>query len=179
MQRFSYRDVRLRFVRGRLWIGLRVQESAEVLWRIFTDTRWWPLWGPSVRRVQVRGSTVVVHQGLRGRVWTVLGFSVPFFVDQVGPGYFWSWRVGGIRATGHEVRPEGSGASWLAFTVPVWGIFYLPVCVRAATNVARLARLLSSHASDHEDPAPINGNSFSTEKKTANSLAPGSSERVG
>lgn len=161
--------IRLRIIDRRLWIGLWVDRPAELVWSVFTDTRLWPRWGPSITGVLVDGPNIVVHKGMRGRVRTVLGFSAPFEIDRVEAGKFWSWRIGPWTATGHEVHDDGPRASWIVFTVPLWGFFYVPVCLMAAWRISILVRRLPvgpNHA------APIKGNSFSMVKNTANSCAP-------
>ena len=151
---------------GRLGIALRVHQPVERVWAVFADTRLWPIWGPSVRSVTVIGSNDFIYKGMRGSVRTILGLSLPFEIDHVDPGRSWSWRVGGVKATGHEVLPEGPHASWIVFTVPLWGFFYLPVCLVAARRMSSLLRRLRASS---PQAALIKGSSFSMEKNTANS----------
>ncbi len=168
-----------------LSVGVRVRSPVEAAWTVFTDIRLWSEWGPSISGVEIEGPDFRVSPGMRGRVRTIFGVTLPFEIDHVEPGRSWGWRVGGVRATGHEVEPEGPEASWITFTMPLWAFAYIPVCLWAARRIAALARrrlLLSSvgaeaYARFHD--APMRGSSFSTVKKTAYSLAPASSERVG
>lgn len=130
----------LRRTSRRFAVGLRTNLPAETLWAVLSDTRLWPKWGPSVTRVEVEGTNFFVHEGMRGRVRTVLGRTFPFEIDAVKPGIAWSWRVGGARATGHKVIAHGPDAAWIVFTMPWWALFYAPVCLWAAKRIARLAQ---------------------------------------
>jgi len=81
----------------------------------------------------------VVVAGLRGRVRTRLGLSLPFEITAVEPGRAWRWRVAGVAATGHRVEPLGPMRCRVVFEVPRWAAPYALVC-RAALR--RLSRLL-------------------------------------
>jgi len=124
----------------RLRVGLRANCRPEAVWAVLSDTRLWPTWGPSITRVAVEGTDVVVHKGMRGRVCTVFGWTLPFEIDHVEPGKSWTWRVAGVKATGHEVLPDGAQGAWIVFTMPVWALFYAAVCLWAARKIALLAR---------------------------------------
>lgn len=167
-----------------LSVGLQVKGSAEAVWSVLTDTGLWPVWGPSVFGVDIEGPDFRVSPGMCGRVRTIFGVTLSFEIDHVEPERSWGWRVGGVRATGHEVEPEGPEASWIIFTMPLWAFAYIPVCLWAAKRIAALVPrrlLLPVGAEPYKRfcEAPMRGNSISTLKKTANSLAPASSERVG
>ncbi len=140
MERASVLRFHLRRASGYLGVELRTNIPAEPLWAVLGDTRLWPKWGPSVTRVEVEGANFFVHEGMRGRVGTVLGPTFPFEIDAVKPGIAWGWRLGGVRATGHEVIADGPNAAWIIFTMPWWALFYAPVCLWAAKRIARLAR---------------------------------------
>lgn len=167
-----------------LSVGLRVGSPTQAVWTVLTDTRLWAEWGPSISGVEIEGPDFRVSPGMCGRVRTIFGVTLSFEIVHVEPERSWGWRVGGVRATGHEVEPEGPEASWIIFTMPLWAFAYIPVCLWAARRIAALARrrpLLPVGAEPYKRfyEAPMRGNSFSTVKKTANSLAPASSERVG
>ena len=51
----------------------------------------------------------------------------------------WSWTVAGIPATGHRVIPVTETSSRVAFTIPRWAPFYVPVCRAALRAIGRLA----------------------------------------
>lgn len=130
----------------RLHVGLRANCRPEAVWAVLSDTRLWPKWGPSITRVAVEGSGFVVHKGMRGRVCTILGRTLPFEIDDVEPGRSWSWRVAGVKATGHEVLPDGAHGAWVVFTLPVWAFLYAPVCLWAARKITLLAGAPGVHA---------------------------------
>ncbi|MFP4071837.1 MAG: SRPBCC family protein [Desulfovibrionales bacterium] len=112
--------------------------DADVVWTVLTDTRLWPIWGPSVRDVET--AQHIIGPGSSGRVKTVFGFWVPFEVTAFEPKSFWSWKVAGIQATGHRVRHLAPGVTELEFSVPFWAAPYLAICALAARRIGRLAR---------------------------------------
>ncbi|MFB1490805.1 MULTISPECIES: hypothetical protein [unclassified Thiocapsa] len=48
-----------------------IEAPAGVAWRILTDTREWPIWGPSVRAVEAPAD--LIGPGMRGRIQTPVG----------------------------------------------------------------------------------------------------------
>ncbi len=73
-----------------------------------------------------------------GRVRTPFGIWLPFVVEDFEPGYYWDWRVGGIKATGHRVEPRGDHQSILSFSVPDWALGYGMVCRLALVRIEAL-----------------------------------------
>ncbi|WP_448384328.1 SRPBCC family protein [Desulfosoma sp.] len=130
--------VQLERTSRRIRIGLRAHCASEAVWAVLSDTRLWPKWGPSITHVAIDGTDVVVHRGMRGRVRTVVGWTLPFAIDDVEPGRSWNWRVAGVIATGHEVIPDGTQGAWIVFTMPVWALCYAPVCLWAARKITLL-----------------------------------------
>lgn len=124
----------------------QLNAPAQRVWRLITDTRTWPRWGPSVRAVDC--GERFVRPGLRGRVRTVMGIWLPFRVRVFEPGRFWDWQVAGVGATGHRVEPAGPDQCRLSFTVPLWATPYRMVCRAALT---RIEALLATSA--RENPA--------------------------
>lgn len=114
-----------------------IHVPATTAWRLLTDTRAWPQWGPSVRAVD--SPVRFIEAGTRGQVQTALGAWLPFQVTEWEPDESWAWSVAGIPATGHRVRPIGATTCTVAFTVPTWAPFYLPVCHVALRRLNRLA----------------------------------------
>jgi hypothetical protein len=125
-----------------------IPASPEAVWSIITDTRLWPVWGPSVAAVET--NQTFVGPGSKGRVRTVLGIWVGYEVTHFAPGRAWSWKVAGIPATGHEVRPLGPNRCILEFAVPVWAAPYLIVCAFAARRIGKIAQ-------DKRRAAPVIG----------------------
>jgi len=120
-------------------VARTVDAPADRVWTLLTDTDRWPDWGPSVRAVASEDR--VVRAGTTGRVATALGPSLPFVVTTCTDRR-WTWRVAGVRATGHRVEPPADGdpdRCRAVFEVPLWAPIYVPVCVLALRRLARLA----------------------------------------
>ncbi len=131
------RERRLSEVRKMRDFSKIINAPAPRVWRLITDTRSWPRWGPTVRAVEC--SERFIHAGSTGRVRTPFGIWLPFVVVVFEPErYYWDWRVGGIAATGHRVEPRGSHQSLLSFSVPDWAIGYGMVCRLALVRIERL-----------------------------------------
>ena len=122
----------------------RLDVPANRVWRLITDTRTWPVWGPSVRRVDCKDR--YVHAGSSGRILTAVGIWVPFVVGAFEPESYWDWRVAGVAATGHRVESIGQNRCRLSFTVPAWAFGYGLVCRLA---LMRIDRLLMQTAKNH------------------------------
>ena len=125
-------------MRPHIFFSQMLDAPAESVWRLITDTRSWPRWGPTVTAVDCPER--YIREGSTGRVRTPLGIWLPFTVERFEPEHYWDWRVGGVAATGHRVKPLGQQQCELAFTVPYWAFGYGVVC-RAALK--RIERLLS------------------------------------
>jgi len=139
---------------GRRWsVSRRIAAPAPVVWRLLTDIRFWPLWGPSITGAELEGSgpagaEYVLRTGSRGRVRTVAGVSLAFAVTSFEEGSVrdggdengsaWSWAVAGVAATGHAVVAAPGGCR-VTFTVPWWAPPYLLVCALALRRIDRLA----------------------------------------
>ncbi|BBO71948.1 hypothetical protein DSCA_58780 [Desulfosarcina alkanivorans] len=113
----------------------RLDAAGGHVWRLITDTRSWPHWGPSVRAVDCGDR--FIHAGSSGRILTPIGIWVPFSAETFDPGRYWDWRVGGLAATGHRVAPIGPNRCRLTFTVPAWAFGYGLVCRLALNRIDR------------------------------------------
>ncbi|MEJ2513964.1 MAG: SRPBCC family protein [Gammaproteobacteria bacterium] len=118
-------------------VSAELNTPGRFAWRLLTDTRAWPRWGPSVRDVETPQR--VIGPGATGRVRTAAGIWLPFAVTEWEDGAWWAWKVAGIPATGHGVTPLGPDRCRVKFTVPAWAPWYLPVCRRALDRLAALA----------------------------------------
>lgn len=157
-------------VGGRRWsVSRRIAAPAPVVWRLLTDIRFWPLWGPSITGAELAGHRPggeehVLRAGSRGRVRTVVGLSLPFIVTSFEEGSFddgsfdgrfpevgraWSWAVAGVAATGHRVG-AAPGGCLVTFSVPWWAPPYLLVCAVALRRIDRLAAQQARDALDCE-----------------------------
>jgi hypothetical protein len=114
-----------------------VDASAEAVWELLVDTTRWLEWGPSIVGVQCSGR--FIDNGSSGQVKTILGCWLPFVVTQFEAGRYWSWKVLGIRATGHRVEPLGDAQCRLVFEVPLCLAPYVLVCSMAVKRIARIA----------------------------------------
>lgn len=119
-------------------VDRRIAVAPEEVWRLLTDLEKWPLWGPSVRRAELRGGGTVLSEGAQGTVWTAVGVALPFTVTEFIPGRRWDWAVAGVAATGHEVTAVPGGCL-VRFSTPWWAAAYLPVCAAALSRIEKLA----------------------------------------
>jgi hypothetical protein len=110
----------------------------DVVWPLLVDVEEWPRWGLSVRRAALDDGSTRITAGAQGTVWTAAGFPLRFVITDFEPGRRWAWKVGGVTATGHEVRATEGGCR-VRFDVPWWATVYLPVCAAALAAIERLA----------------------------------------
>ncbi len=99
------------------------------VWSALTRPALWPKWGPSLTSAS---GPPTIGPGSHGTVTPVLGPKLTWTVDAFARDRFWSWRVGGIAATGHAVAPArstgtGEPRTEVVFDAPWWALFYLPV----------------------------------------------------
>jgi hypothetical protein len=131
----NHPQLTIRFTHRQWIICHQMPLPADVVWRTIIDTSQWPVWGPSVAEIDCPDRYITA--GSRGRVKTVLGLWLPFFICDYQQSRSWSWRVGHLRATGHTVEPRGDERCLLCFSMPWWAPFYLPVCHLAIKAVGR------------------------------------------
>lgn len=113
-----------------------VGAAPKSVWHLLTDTLTWEDWGPTV--LAVRSSDRFIKKGSRGQVKTSLHFWVPFEITDFDSGMYWSWRVLGIKATGHRIEPLNESSCRLVFQVPLWAAPYFLVCKIALDRIVRL-----------------------------------------
>ncbi|MCB0941263.1 MAG: SRPBCC family protein [Mycobacterium sp.] len=118
-------------------VDRHVDAPTATVWRLLVDLDAWPRWGPTVHRAALEDAEEL-GRGVRGRVWTPVGLSLPFTITEFVPGRRWAWTVAGVPATAHEVRPDGRGCR-VRFEVPWWASAYLPVCAVALGRIAEMA----------------------------------------
>jgi hypothetical protein len=116
--------------------SIEIRAPASAAWNLLTDTSRWPLWGPSVSRVESAGQ--FIGPGSSGRVLTVFGVWLPFRVTEWVAGQRWGWEVAGIPATGHRVEALGPDRCRVVFEVPLLAAPYLTVCRLAAERIRNI-----------------------------------------
>jgi hypothetical protein len=118
-----------------------VAARGDAVWAVLTDTTLWPVWGPTVRAVELTDGGTRIGPGSTGRVGTATGIWLPFEVTDWDEGRRWAWRVAGIPATGHAVEedPETPSRSRVTIEVPAWAPFYAAVGWIALGRIGRLA----------------------------------------
>ena len=77
-----------------------------------------------------------IRQGTEGRVKTAVGIWMPFSISEYDEGHFWSWKVGGIPATGHRIEHQDNGLCKLTFEVPLVAAPYAYICRIALDRIA-------------------------------------------
>jgi hypothetical protein len=122
-------------------ITRRLGASPGAVWDVLVDTTVWPVWGPTVRAVELTGGGHLIGPGRTGRVGTVVGVWIPFEVTEWEEGRHWAWKVAGVPATSHTVRPEAGdvGASRATIGIPSWAPAYAAVVWIALGRIGRLA----------------------------------------
>ena len=115
----------------------KINAPLERVWDILIDTRQWPVWGPSVRRVDCPQR--YIYSGLQGRLKTAVGIWVTFEITTCEAPAFWDWKVSGFAATGHRLKKLNENSCELIFEVPFAAFPYALICRQAANRIARLA----------------------------------------
>ena len=126
----------MKITTSRISVGKSYPVSPLIVWEIITDTRLWPRWGPTVKKVHL--SKRFIRIGSRGKVLTFLGVWLPFVIDEYEHESFWSWKVATIKATGHRVQASENGGSNLWFEIPMIAAPYAVVCQMALSRIENL-----------------------------------------
>lgn len=121
----------------KLWVSRDIDAPQAVVWELLTDPKYWPEWGPSVRRAEVDDDRL--RKGARGKVTTVLGLDVPFEITEFDEGVRWTWKVAGVSATDHTVESLEPARCRVAFGVPWPAAPYLAVCRLALERIECMA----------------------------------------
>lgn len=112
-----------------------IEAPAQEVWRRLIDTRSWPLWGPSVRKV--RADSRIIGPGSQGHVQVLGGLWLPFKINRFKHDHYWSWQIAGIDATGHRVTVIDHRHCHLTFEIPFWAAPYALVCLWAIKRMQR------------------------------------------
>jgi hypothetical protein len=120
-------------------VGAVMPAEPSAAWRLLTDTRTWPSWGPTIRAVDVdpHDGDPFIAPGTTGTVRTVVGVTLLFRVVDVDDSRRWTWRVAGVPATGHRVEAHPDGCR-VVFEIPVLAAPYAAVCHVALRRIRRL-----------------------------------------
>jgi hypothetical protein len=127
----------------RIEVSRVVDAPAEVAWNLLADTGNWRDWGPPVTGVDP--DDTVIEPGTTGRVHALHLAWVPFRIEACED-HRWTWSVFGRSppADGHRVEPVGPEQSRIVLECPLWAPWYVPLCLLALSNLARLASRRSS-----------------------------------
>lgn len=115
------------------WIEREIAVSADEAWALFVDVDRWPDWGPSVVAAGLDGDRLEL--GATGWVRTAIGLRVPFEISTFDEGSRWGWKVAGVPATDHRVRPVTDERCVVGFGVPPLVAAYALVCRRALSSI--------------------------------------------
>lgn len=113
-----------------------IEAPARVVWEVLTDTRMWPVWGPSVK--EVRCERRFIETGTTGSVRIGPGIWLPFKITRYIPETEWAWVVAHVEATTHRVEALTDCRCRLIFGVPAIAAPYLIVCRIAAGRIKQL-----------------------------------------
>lgn len=123
-----------------VWTSRTLPAPDFEAWRLLTDVRLWPLWGPSVREARIEGGGYLLEPSCRGTVLTAVGVRLPFEVTEFEPGRHWAWSVAGVPATAHSVDRLSDEACEVAFGVPWAAAPYLLICRMALSHLGAIVR---------------------------------------
>lgn len=118
------------------WVEREIAVPAGEAWALLVDVGRWPAWGPSVSDAGLDGDALGL--GATGWVRTAVGVRVPFEITSFEDGEAWGWKVAGIPATDHRVRPVADDRCVVGFGVPPVVAAYALVCWRALATIDRI-----------------------------------------
>jgi len=130
------------FRNNRISVCRDIAAAPEVVWDILTDTRLWPVWGPSLLDVDCKNRYIAT--GSRGKVKTLFFFWLPFTITTCRRMEFWTWNIGFVEATGHKLIRKSDTSCALCFDMAWWGAVYIPICWLALLKIDKMASPKSS-----------------------------------
>ncbi len=107
-------------------IGQTLHASCEDVWELITNTKRWHEWGPSITEIDC--AERYIKKGAHGKVKIPIGIWVPFVITEYEEMRYWSWRIWGVRATGHKIEPLDECRCNIIFEVPTFASPYLFIC---------------------------------------------------
>lgn len=115
------------------WIEREIAVPADAAWALLVDVERWPEWGPTVTDAGLDSERLQL--GTTGWVRTLVAVRVPFEITSFDEGEQWGWRVAGVPATDHRVRPVSDDRCVVGFGVPPLVAAYALVCRRALRSI--------------------------------------------
>ena len=125
------------FFRWRFRVRRTISEPSHKVWEILTNTKYWPIWGPSIQSVAPSDTKIIL--GTQGSVKTILGFHVTFVITKFKEQNVWDWDTCGLPVTGHTIRPINSQCTEVIFDLPVLLAPYALFCWIALRKINRHA----------------------------------------
>ena len=127
----------------RIAVSRTVEAPSTTVYDVLTRVEHWPAWGPSVTAVEYEDEAI--GAGTTGRVQAFGLLWVPFRIESVTDAA-WTWTVWGRTppADGHRVERLGDGRSRVVLELPLWALWYVPLCALALRNLASLAAEIAS-----------------------------------
>ena len=116
--------------------GKYLKARPSDIWRLLTDTSMWPVWGPTVMKVE--SADRFIRFGSKGRVKTVAGIWLPFEITAYKQCSNWSWKVASIKATAHRVTDVSESGCTLWFDTPILAAPYSLACQWALVRIEKL-----------------------------------------
>ena len=120
-----------------IWTTKAIEVSAADAWSLLSNPQYWPTWGPSVRSVELDGG--LIEKGATGTLTTTLGPRLRFEITSYDEGSRWAWKIAGVEATDHRVKPLTEGRCQVGFGVPWIAAPYLAVCQIALKRIRTMA----------------------------------------
>ena len=123
--------------RWRFSVRRTISEPKQEVWELLTNTKYWPIWGPSIQ--SVNPSHTRISLGTKGSVKTILGFNVNFVITKFEDHDVWNWDTSGLSITGHTIRPINPQCTEVIFDLPVLLAPYALFCWIALRKINRHA----------------------------------------
>ena len=135
-----------------VWSKIEIEAPASEIWTLLVEPRFWPDWGPTVRDVRLDADRIAL--GMKGRVQTAIGLSLPFEITRFEPERYWDWSVAGLHATGHRLTPLSPVRTLAEFSVPLLFAPYRVVLTRGLRRLKALAEARSPLDDRIATPSP-------------------------
>jgi uncharacterized protein YndB with AHSA1/START domain len=128
------------FFRWRFRVRRTISEPQRKVWELLTNTKYWPMWGPSIQSVAPRDTKIIL--GTKGSVKTVFGFHVSFVITKFEEQNVWDWDTCGLPVTGHTIRSISPHSTEVIFDLPVLLAPYALFCWMALHKINHQASII-------------------------------------